>query len=151
MNKVKLSRNEWGEIQGLSYAIANASSLEDNLTNDTLTKELLYKLDRLKLKYGALPILLSTRADYIENINERLKLYKQAFYGALETIDKQCVTQSAESIAELYVDEMRDYNNGNIWLKKLRYVTEKYGDQWVIGNLNDLQANLNRLEIKVLL
>lgn len=143
-----MTKEEWNEIWELSCEIANTSLNEDAYTIDNLTSELLYKLSRLRMKYGEQPIFLSTKADYIEEIDERLTLYKRAVELSLEINDYSCLTQSAESITEIYIDEFSDFKNGEIWLNKLKKYISQYGDEWVVSEPKEIEIKLNRLKIR---
>lgn len=52
-------------------------------------KKILSQLDRLEKKYGRLPTILSTKADYIDSTDERLSLLKEAYITADEIQDKK--------------------------------------------------------------
>ena len=143
---MSISEKEWDEVRSLIYDVVNVSAGGGDSTQ--AGKKLTYKLDRLRLKYGELPLLLSTKADFIGEPDERLKLYKRAVELSQENLDIPCLTQSAESIAAIYVNELSDFHSGQYWLDKLKELIASHGDAYIIGNLSDLEANLNRLKIK---
>jgi len=141
-----LSPEERDEIHELILDAVNASANDEDST--PINDRLLYKLDRLRLKYGELPEILATRADSIESIDERLRLYKRAVELAQKKLDIASLTQSAESITIIYIDELSDYNNGLHWLNQLKKFITLHGDDYTCDKLSNLKANLNRLKIK---
>ncbi len=79
-----MTKEEWNEIWELSCEIANTSLSEDDYTSDNLTSDLLYKLSRLRMKYGEQPIFLSTKADY----RDKIEGYNRGVYdGVIAKID----------------------------------------------------------------
>lgn len=143
-----VTKEEWDEICELSADIADAICEEADFVTEKITHQLLYKLSRLRLKYGELPILLSTRADHIDDLDERLRLYKRAIELALEIGDDACATQSAESIAQIYIEELQDQENGQTWLNQLKEYVSRFGDKWIVGTMSELETGLNRLRIR---
>ena len=135
-----LTDEEWEKISDTICDVANEVYSEDVL---------LYQLKRLRLKHGELPILLSTEADFIDSIEDRLSLYKKAVDLSLQAVDVSCLTQSAESLAEIYIEKLSDYENGSIWVGKLKEYVALYGDEHILSSLGDLEAGLKRLKIQL--
>ena len=125
-----------------NIAIENPNDYELHRTS------LLYHLSKLRLRYGEQPILLSTKADFIESEEERILLYKRAVELSLDILDIPCLTQSAESLAEIYIEDRLDATHGLLWLNKLKLYINEYGDDYILNNPSDLEAKLNRLNIK---
>ena len=144
---MSLSKQEWDEITELVCEMAN-SSLQNNFDRDSLSEILLGRLAGLREKHGDLPILLTTKADYIDDIDERLDLYKKAIELSKDGTDVSCLTQSAESIVEIYIEDTPDYESGLYWLNQLKVFVSKYGDKHILNKLCDLEADLNRVRIK---
>lgn len=67
-------------------------------------KKILSQLDRLEKKYGRLPTILSTKADYIDSTDERLSLLKEAYITADEIQDKKNKVFISGSIIEIYLE-----------------------------------------------
>ncbi|HDP4854863.1 hypothetical protein P4204_25355 [Pseudomonas aeruginosa] len=67
-------------------------------------KKILFQLDRLEKKYGRLPTILSTKADYIDSTDERLSLLKEAYITADEIQDKKNKAFISSSIIEVYLE-----------------------------------------------
>ena len=66
-----ISDADWDVVHALAVEIVNASESEAAVRT---TAALLCHLDTLEQKYGALPSILATRADYVEDAGERLRL-----------------------------------------------------------------------------
>ena len=86
-------------------------------------------LDELRAKHGPHPNILATKADYITDITCRLALLKDAFILASCMADKKNMTLIAGSIAEIYVDEIKDKQNGSLWTALLRFCLRRQPDE----------------------
>jgi hypothetical protein len=104
---------------------------------------LLYQLKRLRLRYGEQPIILSTQADFINSVEDKLQLYKRAVVLSESGCDIACLTQSAESVLELYLDEFSDVDKAKIWYSKLCGYIEQYGDEYLINTITQLKERLD--------
>jgi hypothetical protein len=136
---MSLTVEEWSQIETLVGDVVNGISSRDAL---------IYQIKRLRLQYGELPILLSTEADFIDPIESRLSLYKRAVELSQNPLDVSCLTQSAESLVEIYIEELSDYDNGLIWLTKLQEFVSSYGSDRILNSLSELEAKLKRLKIE---
>lgn len=144
-----ISNEEMAHINELICAIMDDSG-EDFQGDDALNTDALFKaLDRLRMAHGELPILLSTRADFIDEPEESLALYLRAVELARESQDICCLIQSLESIVEIYTEDLLDYDNGLKYYQPLAELVEEHGTEYCITSLSDLKANLNRLTMKV--
>jgi hypothetical protein len=84
------------------------------------TRHLLDVLDELEVRYGRLPGLVATRADYVGDEGEREALYLEAFDLALARSDVKNLSFIAHSLAQLYIEERRDVLFGRQWLAEFR-------------------------------
>jgi hypothetical protein len=134
-----LTEEELEQIKDTIGDVVNGISSRDELQN---------QLHRLRLKHGELPFLLSTEADFIDSIEVRLSLYKRVVELSLTPLDASCLTQSAESIAEIYIEELRDYHNGYVWMERLKEFVSLHGSKHICSPLSELEVKLNRLNIK---
>jgi hypothetical protein len=106
---------------------------------------LLYKLKRLRFRYGEQPIILSTQADFIDSVEDRLQLYIRAVVLTENGCDIACLTQSAESVLELYMDDFSDVDKAEIWYSKLCGYIEQFGDEYLINTIAQLKERLDCL------
>lgn len=134
-----LSKEEWDQVANAICDVVNGVSSE---------RDLLRQVKRLRLKHGPLPILLSTEADFIDSVEDRLRLYKKAVELSQDPPDASCLTQSAESLAEIYIQELADYENGLIWVEKMKKYISLYGGEYILSSSSEIEAKLNRLKIQ---
>lgn len=119
-----ISTRDWNRVRALATKVANTA--EDSPAEVRLTKQLHELIDNLATKYGELPSLLATKADYLEDASERLKLLSRAYRVAERRADKPNLTFVSSSIAQLCIEELRDLRQGGAWLRKL----EEHLGQW---------------------
>jgi hypothetical protein len=94
---------DWDRVHELALAIVNAE--EDSSEEIACRTQLLNYLDALAEKYGELPGLLATRADYIDDTEETERLLLRACDLAAQTGDTRNGCLISLSLAELYVSE----------------------------------------------
>src|SRR5439155_27076385 len=97
-----ISTTDWERVKELACKIANASGANDEGLSSEYTTQLLLLLDELQEKYGNLPSILATKADYIANLSESLALLKQASQIGNKQGDKANLTLTASSMARVY-------------------------------------------------
>ena len=103
-----ISTEDWEVVKDFAAKIANAVCAEDNANSQRLTEDLLRYLERLETKYGRLPSIIATKADYTTELNQRVQLLKQAYALAKQSNDKVNMTLTASSLAQLFVEETLD-------------------------------------------
>ena len=122
----------------LAANIVNASSAGDQVLDESLTEALLDHLDQLERKYGELPSILATRADYLSDVQERITLLKRAYEAAKGRKDYKNKTLISSSLSDLYVRELKDCQSGQFWLGELRESLDTYWDDWEASILDEL-------------
>src|SRR6185436_8643004 len=100
-------------VHDLALLIVNTED-EDH---DRARERMLAYLSDLTLKYGELPSLLATRADYVEDDNESERLLLRAFDLAVTAGDAANVREIALSIASLYANELAEPIPASRWLE----------------------------------
>lgn len=80
-----VSASDWDRVHELAVAIVNAEV--DSSEEETYRKMLLRYLDELTQKYGELPSLLATRADYVDDLAETERLLLHASELAMQIGD----------------------------------------------------------------
>lgn len=93
-----ISTEDRDAVHDLALKIANAGAEAET---NVYTKHLLQYLDRLETKYGLLPSILATRADYVEDPAEAEALLRQAYMVAEAAHDTYSMDEIAESLKEL--------------------------------------------------
>jgi hypothetical protein len=134
-----ISAEDWDEIVQLAWSIA----ISDD--DEPYRLALFRALDKLEEKYGVLPDLLATRADYVE-IEESVSLLSRAFVLATEKRDFRNQTLIADSLAQIYIRTLSDPNQGRTWLTRLRACIERCGTEDDLSTFRDLSRELDELE-----
>jgi hypothetical protein len=116
-----ISGEDWSDVHELAVQIVNHSAAEDHTAEARARKSLIAFLDRLDQKYGKRPSLLATRADYVESPSERERLLLRAFSEAERIKDSENRLLVAESLASLYLEELRNLDEGAKWLGVWRH------------------------------
>jgi len=110
----KILETDWNIIKDCSSEIANATAcgIDDRLLRGKLFSELC----TLRDKYGRLPSILATQADY-ENSELQLSLLKEAYSAACEIYDVKNKAYISSSLVEVYLEIENESDKLNFWLK----------------------------------
>ena len=115
---------DWDVVHGLAVDVVNASD-EQKAHH---VRQLLDYLDVLEFKYGPLPSILATRADYLDAedpAREELLLHAQSIAEANDDVaNRVSITQS---LAELYL-EKADLKKADHWLTRMRECLVAHND-----------------------
>ena len=122
-----ISTEDWEVVQDYAAKIANAVCADDSVTSDALTEQLLCYLDCMETKYGKLPSIIATRADYTTDLIERVQLLEHAYELAKQLNDRSNMALTASSLAQLFVEETVDVPSAGRWLASL---AESLGEKW---------------------
>jgi hypothetical protein len=111
-----ISTQDWDVVHQFALDIANAPAD----ARDRHRKRLLGFLDVLEAKYGPVPSILATRADYLEEEDPaREDLLLRAHESAERQQDPANLVCVSQSLAELYL-ERGDLLRADEWLRKMR-------------------------------
>jgi len=94
--------------------------------------DLLNYLDELTAKYGELPSLLATRADYVEDPAESERLLLRAFEAATRIVDTLNLREIALSLADLYTTLRPRRVAARVWLDRARAYRPTTKEAWPI-------------------
>ena len=108
---------DWGRVKELAIALFHACETEDE---QSCRQRLLEYLDELEVKYGLLPSIVATRADFIRDDPKREALLLQAYSLALAINDKKNGLHVAHSLAEFYTEDRRNCPEAKQWLQRLK-------------------------------
>lgn len=137
-----ISGEDWDVVHDLSLKIVNAEAeSEENI----YTNHLLQYLDELEAKYGVLPSILATRADYVSDTNEQSALLRQAYALAEASQDIANLKQIAHSLAELYIEDLQDPSEGQVWIRRLSDHLISFPDKHLHDELKRLHEVLDQL------
>jgi len=140
-----ISKRDWDRVTEVAIRIVNVSSLRNDELVLPYTRQMLCLLDRLQRKYGELPSLLATRADYTEDESERLRLLKRAYRLAKTRHDKVNCVLIASSIAEIYIEDLRNVEKGKSWLDSLESCLSEYRDESEMREFRRLKKKFTML------
>ena len=116
-----ISTEDWNDVHELAVKIVNHCFAENHTAEARARASLMALLDRLDRKYGQRPSLLATRADYVESADECERLLLMAFSEAERINDAENRMLVAHSLASLYIEELRQLDEGAKWLDVWRY------------------------------
>jgi hypothetical protein len=137
-----ISTNDWEGVHRLAVDIANACLDEDDEQVEECRDRLLGWLDRLEEKYGELPSVLATRADYIDDARAQERLLTRAYELAEARGDELNGREIAHPLAALYVEDLGDPVEGRLWLKRFRQRLLRSDDAWHAEEHERLRAAL---------
>jgi hypothetical protein len=138
-----ISDSDWQPVHDLAVEIVNAGESEEG---DRLTTELLDYLNRLERKYGSLPSILATRADYVASDQESATLLERAYSLSRDRGDRLNSLYAASSLAALYIERLRDRTSARRWIAALREALKYAGDETDIEECDDLEQALDRMD-----
>ena len=102
-----IATQDWDRVHELALEVVNSSGEGDIGASDQASLRLNGLLDELQEKYGPLPSLLATRADYSDRFEDREYWYLAAYRQATERGDLKNLMLISESLASLYVENNR--------------------------------------------
>ncbi|MEG3768904.1 hypothetical protein [Alteromonas sp. 14N.309.X.WAT.G.H12] len=132
-----ISKKDWNQVEDLVANIVNLSAIEKPTVK--AKKELFDFLDILEQKYGRVPSVLATKADYEDSPYISLSLLKEAYTTAFEMSDFKNMSYISVSLAELYKDSNRE-SLARFWLEIARKDSKLYSDDFVIDSIEELES-----------
>jgi mannose/cellobiose epimerase-like protein (N-acyl-D-glucosamine 2-epimerase family) len=134
-----ISGEDWDKVHEFAVEIVNADDVESEMHRS----QLLSYLDQLEKKYGELPSILATRADYIKELESKEELLTRAYMLASTFQDAGNQLYVAHSLAELYIEDFQDPTKGKVWLEHFGKQLEQTKD---MGYLEDYQRLRTSIE-----
>lgn len=124
-----ISDADWQLVRQYAEEIVEASS--NGVDSHLLSSNFMRLLKRLEKKYGRLPSILATTADYTEDAIYEMSLLKEAYITACELNDKKNKSYISASLAEYYIEQMPDNEKHQYWLMILLENSKKYTDDYI--------------------
>lgn len=128
-----IEASDWEAIGDLAVAVANRSGAGDDASLDR--KRLLRALDKLEKKYGRLPSILSTRADYVDDPGFSLSLLKEAYVTADERSDVKNKAFISSTLSEMYLETFQRKDLARFWLGLFTTDLESYSEDEYLQKL----------------
>ena len=141
----EIEESDWLEIKELASEIANASLGLDPISVESLRIKLLDRLSALEEKYGESASILGVVAEYLELPSDKLALFEKAYLIADRQKDHLNKTLISHSIAELYVLDFKDAENGRMWLGRLESNLKDHFSSYEAGDLLSLRSELEQI------
>ena len=132
-----ISDAEWDVVRFHSESIVDADS--NDIESGILVRRLLDELDKLKNKYGRLPSILGTEADYVDDEIAQLSLLKEAFVSASEMSDAANKVYIATSLVEFYLSS-GEVCRVKFWSEKLEFCLAEFSDSYAESVLADVST-----------
>jgi hypothetical protein len=108
-----ISSEDWDRVHELALDIVNASDAE-RIQN---VERLFAFLQGLTSKYGDLPSIVATQADYTDDPHASEQLLLRAFDLAIARNDQPNIREIALSLADLYATDLRQKREASRWLE----------------------------------
>src|SRR5262245_14796224 len=109
-----ISTADWNRVTELAMEIWK--HINDAAAEERCRRDLLNYLDALETKYGSLPSILATRADFSSSDAKREELLARAYALAVECRDRINALYIAHSLADMYLGELGKPLEGARWL-----------------------------------
>jgi hypothetical protein len=140
-----ITTEDWDRVHELALEVANSSGESDDVATESASRRLLALLDALQKKYGPLPTLLATRADYVDTSEERDYWLSAAYEQARVRSDKKNLVWISSSLAALHLEDLGDPVKGAEWLARLREQLQATPDASEFEEAGRLQVILEGL------
>src|SRR5688572_7226647 len=107
-----ISTGDWDRVHELALEIVNA---DDDEQADRVRKRMVAYLDDLTRRYGELPSICATKADYVDQPAESERLLLRAFDLAVTRNDAPNIRSVSLSLAQLYSRDSLDVVAASQW------------------------------------
>lgn len=96
-----ITKEAWSRVHAKAVEIANAAMRDDFLMVDVYNSQMLNLLDELEADFGLSPAIIATRADYLDDVVERRRLFEQALTLARSQGDQDEEAEILDSLRKL--------------------------------------------------
>lgn len=137
-----ISDEDWDKIRSAAVEIVNANDTPEEARS---YDQMLRALDQLEAKYGTLPSILATRADDVSDPLQSAALLERAYELAVERDDRLNRLEIADSLAQVWIDDLADVDAGTRWLAVFAEELRGQGDQFLIETFQRLERRVDAL------
>jgi len=148
MTPDNITNLDWKPVHRLAVKIVNASSEGNVNLSRQYEKQLHAYLKKLLRKYGPLPSIISTQADYTDHPSKRVRLYKVAYDSARKINDNLNMMLAAWSIVGIYIEDLKNRRAGENWLTRLKDALALCPDRYVLKEYRALTKSWEKLGSK---
>lgn len=96
-----ITKSGWARVHEKACEIVNASAVDDHVMSSIYRDQLMAILDELEQQFGPHPEFYDTRADFLDDPVERMRLYQKALRLARARNDEEVIAEVLESISFL--------------------------------------------------
>ncbi len=132
-----ISTDDWDLVHQAACDVVNASAIDDDVLSAHHTEGLFDLLSELETRYGRIPSILATRADFTDAPASAIALHEEALKVAK---DPASTRLSLQSLVQLIIDERHPESQISERLEALEDVTRLDGDPSDFEELRGLQA-----------
>jgi hypothetical protein len=97
----RITKGAWEQIHQAACDIANAAMMDDDVLLASRHAAMFDKLDTLEQEFGPQAAILATRADYVEDIESKRRLFTEALALARQCGDATEEAEILDSIRSL--------------------------------------------------
>jgi hypothetical protein len=137
-----ISDEDWTKVRDAAVEVVNANDTSEEARS---YDQMLRVLDQLEAKYGTLPSILATRADYVGDPLQSAALLERAYELAVERDDRLNRLEIADSLAQVWIEDLVDVDAGTRWLAVFAEELRGQGDQSLIEAFQRLEERLHTL------
>lgn len=135
-----ISDDDWVIVRNFAEQIA--SYVSRGVDPRHLIKQLIQHLRSLEARYGPLPSIISTEADYTIDKRKELRLLKEAYATACEISDDKNQAYITASLTEYYLERARDLRKARYWCGVLHKTLERYTDEYIKSTFESASQEL---------
>lgn len=99
-----LNKSDWDSVHETVCEFVNATLAEDDIIAESRNEALMVLFKSLKEKYGDHPSIIATEADFMDDDEQRLAIYKKALEIVKKMNYKEEVDEIIDSIGNLNYD-----------------------------------------------
>src|SRR4029079_6031901 len=125
-----ISSEEWNRVTELAFEVWHHIN---DAEKESRRWELFNYLDALEQKYGLLPSIIATRADFSSpnEVSNKEELLARAYALAIDRQDRLNALHISHSLANMYLDELERPVEGDRWLRCFEtHLYEDIEDKW---------------------
>ena len=144
-----IENGDWDGVKELAFELLGEvlSAVDRSHEIDLCRNRLLAYLDTLEVKYGALPSILATRADYVDDYATQEGLLHLAYDAAVSLGDIENLSHIAHSLAQLYISELVNVADTRTWLDRLDDHLLWFRDPLYLADAKRFREQLKELDL----
>ncbi|RYD17418.1 MAG: hypothetical protein EOP88_26685 [Verrucomicrobiaceae bacterium] len=136
-----ISTADWNRVHEAACRIVNAIMMDDDVLSDHHTSSLFEILDELERRYGRLPSILATRADFSDDPLEAIPLLEEALALSTDALSSRLALQS---LVTRMIEGGHDDNEVEARLAELDELSDEQTDPSDFEEALDLRSEFER-------